>query len=122
MTPTQAILSAEADRYRAMVDGDVDALRSMCDPALRYVMTTGEIETLDSWLEKISTRRYRYDRIEHPVERVEIRGDLAVVSGRMHLSGEADGALMTLSTLTTAVLTRVESSWRLLIFHSTRTR
>ena len=122
MTPTQAILSAEADRYRAMVDGDVDALRSMCDPALRYVMTTGEVETLESWLEKIKERRYRYDRIEHPVERVEIRSDLAVVSGRMHMSGEADGALVTLSTLTTAVLTRGVSSWRLLFFHATRTQ
>ena len=122
MTPTQAILSAEADRYRAMVDGDVDALRSMCDPGLRYVMSFGEIETLESWLEKIKDGRYRYDRIEHPVERVEIRGDLAVVSGRMHVFGEAEGALVTLSTLTTAVLTRDASSWRLLIFHATRTR
>jgi ketosteroid isomerase-like protein len=120
VTPTQAILAAEADRYRAMVEGDVGALRSMCDPALRYVMSSGEIDTLESWLEKISERRYRYDRIEHPVERVDIRGDVAVVSGRMLMSGALDGTLLTASNLTTGILTRDGSSWRLLVFHATR--
>ena len=118
MTPTQAILASEADRYRAMVEGDVEALRSMCDPALRYVMSSGEIDTLESWLTKISDGRYRYDRIEHPVERVDIRGDLAVVCGRVHVSGERDGALTTVENMTTAVLGRDGSSWRLLIFHA----
>ena len=120
MTPTQAILAAEADRYRAMVDGDVDALRAMCDPALRYILSTGEIDTLESWLAKIADGRYRYDRIEHPVERVDIRGDVAVVSGRMFMSGALDGALLTASNLTTGILTRDGSTWRLLLSHATR--
>jgi hypothetical protein len=120
VTPTQAILAAEADRYRAMVDGDVDALRAMCDPALRYIRSTGEIDTLESWLAKIADGRYRYDRIEHPVERVDIRGDVAVVSGRMFMSGALDGALLTASNLTTGILTRDGSTWRLLVFHATR--
>jgi hypothetical protein len=120
VTPTQAILAAEADRYRAMVDGDVDALRAMCDPALRYILSTGEIDTLESWLAKIADGRYRYDRIEHPVERVDIRGDIAVVSGRMHMYGVVDGALLTASNLTTGILTRDGSTWRLLVFHATR--
>ena len=120
MTPTQAILAAEADRYRAMVDGDVDALRAMCDPALRYILSTGEIDTLESWLAKIADGRYRYDRIEHPVERVDIRGDIAVVSGRMHMIGSLEGTLLTASNLTTGILTRDVSTWRLLVFHATR--
>jgi hypothetical protein len=120
VTPTQAILAAEADRYRAMVDGDVDALRAMCDPALRYILSTGKIDTLESWLAKIADGRYRYDRIEHPVERVDIRGDVAVVSGRMLMSGALDGALRTASNLTTGILTRDGSTWRLLVFHATR--
>ena len=120
MTPTQAILAAEADRYRAMVEGDVDALRAMCDPALRYIVSTGEVDTLETWLAKIAEGRYRYDRIEHPVERVDIRGDIAVVSGRMHMSCVLDGALLTVSNLTTGVLARDGSAWRLLVFHATR--
>jgi len=120
VTPTQALLAAEADRYRAMVDGDVDALRAMCDPALRYILSTGEIDTLESWLAKIADGRYRYDRIEHPVERVDIRGDIAVVSGRMLMCGALDGTLLTASNLTTGVLTRDGSTWRLLVFHATR--
>lgn len=122
MTPTQAILAAEADRYRAMVDGDVDALRSMCDPALRYVMSTGEIDTRESWLAKISAGRYNYHRIEHPVERVDVRGELAVVCGRMYMFGGRDGTLATADNLTTAILGREGSTWRLLIFHACAAR
>jgi hypothetical protein len=120
MTPTQAVLAAEADRYRAMVDGDVNALRTMCDPALRYVVSSGATESLESWLQKIGDGRFRYDRIEHPVDRVDIRGELAVVSGRMHAVGVIDGVLTTIAALTTGVLVRDGTSWRLLVFHATR--
>ena len=120
MTPTQAVLAAEADRYRAMVDGDVDALRRMCDPALRYVVSSGETESLESWLAKIGDGRFRYERIEHPVDRVDIRGELAVVSGRMHAHGKMDGVMTTIASVTTGVLVRDGASWRLLIFHATR--
>ena len=120
MTPTQAVLAAEADRYRAMVEGDVDALRTMCDPALRYVVSSGETESLESWLAKIGDGRFRYERIEHPVDRVDIRGELAVVSGRMHGLGKMDGAMTTIASVTTGVLVRDGAFWRLLIFHATR--
>ena len=102
-----------------MVEGDVDALRGMCDPALRYVLSTGTVETLETWLAKIAAGAFRYDRIEHPVERVELRGELAVVGGTMHALGAMDGTMVMLSNRTTSVLVRHEATWRLFAFQAT---
>lgn len=121
MTVTQNVLVAEADRYRAMVDRDVDALRSMCHPKLRYVHSLGGVDTLDSWLAKISGGEFRYDRIEHPVESVDMRGDMAIVHGRILTYGEVDGRHVTVSGITTSVLVREAEQWLLLSFQSTRT-
>jgi hypothetical protein len=119
MTPTQAVLAAEADRYRAMVAGDTDALRSMCDPGLRYVLPSGEILTLDTWIDKISGGALRYDRIEHPVDRVEINGDVAVVSGRAYAYAERDGRVYAMSVRSLSVLLHRDATWQLLVFQAT---
>lgn len=119
MTPTQAVLSAEADRYRAMVEGNIDRLRSMCEPALRYVQPSGDLLVLDAWLKKISAGELRYARIEHPVDRVEIHGDVAIVCGRVHAFGERDGQVSDLTLRSLSVLRRHDAGWRLLAFQAT---
>jgi len=120
VTPTQAILSAEADRYRAMIAGDVEALRAACDPKLRYVSSVGIADTLDSWLAKIETEMFRYERIEHPVDAIQIYDNIAIVHGRMLAYGELRGEQMALSTITVSVLKcDDEGDWRLLAFQAT---
>jgi len=120
VTPTQAILGAEADRYRAMIAGDVDALRSACDPKMRYVSFLGVTETLDSWLAKIEGDTYRYDRIEHPVDAIQIYDTVAIVHGRMQAHGDLRGEPISASTITISVLTCGEDGyWRLLAFQAT---
>jgi len=120
VTPTQAILGAEADRYRAMIAGDVDALRSACDPKMRYVSFLGVTETLDSWIAKIEADTFRYDRIEHPVDSIQIYDTVAIVHGRMHAHGDLHGEPISASTITISVLTCDEDGhWRLLAFQAT---
>lgn len=120
MTPTQAILSAEADRYRAMIAGDVEALRAACDPKLRYVTSFGVVHTLESWLAKIGSESFTYERIEHPVDAIQLCGDVAVVHGRAIAYGTIDGEHTSLSMITLSVLVGDEHGhWRLRAFQAT---
>lgn len=120
MTPTQAVLAAEADRYRAMTAGDLDALRAACDPKLRYVTSFGDVETLDSWLGKIQTEAFQYERIEHPVDAIQIYDDVAIVHGRIYAYGEVQGEHVTISTITISILVCDEDRhWRLRAFQAT---
>ena len=120
MTPTQAILAAEADRYRAMTDGDVDAVRASCDPKLHYVSSWGAVDTLDSWLAKIATETVWYERIEHPVDAVQIYDRVAIVNGRAVGHGTISGEPASLSVITLSVLVSDEHGhWRLRAFQAT---
>jgi Domain of unknown function (DUF4440) len=59
---------------------------------------------------------YDYHRIDHPVERVEVVGDTAVVIGRMTADLHVDGTRKTIDNLSLSVWTRSAVGWRLLAY------
>jgi ketosteroid isomerase-like protein len=115
----QAVLAAEARRYRAMVDGDLAALDELLAPGATYAHSSGARDTKDEYLGKLRSRYYVYRRAEHPVERVEVAGDAAVVVGRMTADVDVDGVPKTIDNLALAVWTRSDGTWRLLAYAPT---
>ena len=115
----QAVLAAEDRRYRAMVDGDLDALEQLLADGLCYTHSSGTRDTKDQWLAKLRSRHYVYRRAEHPVDRVEVTGDTAVVVGRMTALVDVAGVPKTIDNLALAVWTRAGGSWRLLAYAPT---
>jgi ketosteroid isomerase-like protein len=115
----QQVRDAEDRRYRAMQDADLPALDQLCDDALSYAHSSGARDTKDEYLEKIRSGYYVYRRIDHPVERVEIAGDTAIVVGRMTADIEVQGTPKTIDNLALAVWTRASGAWRLLAYAPT---
>ncbi|MGY1707362.1 nuclear transport factor 2 family protein [Geodermatophilus sp. SYSU D00697] len=114
----QAVLDAEDRRYRAMVEGDLTALDALLAPGMTYTHSSGRRDTKDEYLDKLRSRYYVYRSAEHPVERVEVSGDAAVVVGRMTADVDVDGVPKELDNLATAVWTRADGDWRLLAYAS----
>lgn len=116
MPPTDeaAVLAAEERRYRAMVDADLDALDRLCADELSYAHSSGVRDTKAQYLGKVRSGYYRYRRIDHPVERVEVVGDTAIVVGRMTADLDVDGVPKTIDNLALAVLVRRGAEWQLL--------
>lgn len=115
----QAVLAAEDRRYRAMQDADLTTLEQLCADALSYAHSSGVRDTKSEYLEKIRSGYYVYRRIDHPVERVEVAGDTAVVVGAMTADVEVQGRLKTIDNLALAVWTRASGDWRLLAYAPT---
>jgi hypothetical protein len=118
-TDVQAVLAAEDRRYRAMQDADLPTLDELCDDALSYAHSSGVRDTKDEYLGKIRSGYYVYRRIDHPVERVEVTGDTAIVVGRMTADLEVQGRAKTIDNLALAVWTRSSGDWRLLAYAPT---
>jgi hypothetical protein len=118
-TDVQEVLAAEDRRYGAMQDGDLAALDELCADALSYAHSSGTRDTKSEYLGKIGSGYYAYRRIEHPVERVEVVGDTAIVVGRMTADVEVQGVLKTIDNLALAVWTRQSGGWRLLAYAPT---
>ena len=115
----QAVLAAEDRRYRAVVEGDLATLDELFAPALSYAHSSGVRDTREEYLAKLRSRYYVYRRIDHPVERVEVAGDAALVVGRMTADLDVDGVPKTIDNLALAVWTRAAGSWQLLAYAPT---
>src|SRR6195952_3622867 len=109
----RAVLAAEDRRYRAMVDADLTVLDELCARELSYAHSSGARDTNDQYLEKVRSGYYVYRRIDHPVERVTVVGDTAIVVGRMTSDLDVDGVPKTIDNLALAVWTRATGSWQL---------
>jgi hypothetical protein len=115
----RAVLAAEDRRYRAMLDADLATLDEVCADELSYAHSSGARDTKSEYLGKVRSRYYVYLRIDHPVERVEVVGDTAIVVGRMTADLEVEGVRKTIDNLALAVWTRASGQWRLLAYAPT---
>ena len=118
-TEMQAVLSAEDRRYRAMVAADLSTLDELCADELSYTHSSGVRDTKATYLAKVHSGYYVYRRIDHPVDRVEVVGDTAIVVGRMTADVDVQGVPKTIDNLALAVWTRASGAWRLLAYAPT---
>jgi ketosteroid isomerase-like protein len=113
------VLAAEDRRYQAMLDADLDTLDALCADELSYTHSNGVRDTKAEYFDKVRSGYYVYHRIDHPVERVEVVGDAAVVVGRMTADLDSGGARKSIDCLAIAVWTRSGDGWRLLAYAPT---
>ena len=113
------VLAAEDRRYRAMVENDMATLEALCADELSYAHSSGVRDTKEEYLGKVRSGYYVYLKVDHPVERVEVMGDAAIVVGRMTADLLVDGVAKTIDNLALAVWARTDDGWRLLAYAPT---
>jgi ketosteroid isomerase-like protein len=115
----RAVLDAEDRRYRAMVDADLETMDRLCADGLSYAHSSGVRDTKQEYFEKVRSGFYEYHSVDHPVERVEVVGDTAIVVGRMTADLTVRGTRKTIDNLALAVWTKDDGEWRLLAYAPT---
>jgi uncharacterized protein (TIGR02246 family) len=118
----QAIRELEDRRFAAMTAGDFDDFAAVCHPELIYTHSTGVTDTLQSYLDKCRSGYYVYHRVEHPVSRIVIAGDTALVLGEMNADLTAGGVRKQLRNSSLAVWVRHEGDWTLIGYQPTPKR
>jgi Domain of unknown function (DUF4440) len=114
-----AILAAEDLRYEALLGPDLPALERLFHDRLSYAHSSGVRDTKAEYLGKIESGYYDYQRIDHPVERVDVLGNSAVVIGRMTADLTVQGTQKTIANLALAVWTKDTGEWQLVAYAST---
>ena len=115
----RAVLDLEDRRYQAMIDADLETMDRLCAEELSYAHSSGVRDTKQEYFEKVRSGYYDYHSIDHPVERVEVVGDTAIVAGRMTADLTVQGTRKTIDNLALAVWTKEGGEWRLLAYAPT---
>jgi ketosteroid isomerase-like protein len=113
------IRDLEQRRYAAMTGGDVDAFAALAHPELIYTHSNGVVDSLSSYIAKCRDGYYQYLALEHPIDRIMVFENIALVYGSM--SGEiiSGGTHKALNNRALSVWVRLSAEWRLLSYQPT---
>jgi ketosteroid isomerase-like protein len=116
-----AVLAAERSRCAAFVARDAQALAATLHDDVVYVHATGVCHDRDGLLAFV-TAGPRFLRVELLPSCVELRGDVAIVTGTLALTLQraADGPAINACSWASAVWLRDAQGWRLRLFQSTK--
>jgi ketosteroid isomerase-like protein len=115
----RAVRELEDLRYDAVVAGDFDRFATYCHPELTYAHSNADVDSLESYLRKCSEGFYVYHRIDHPIDKVVIAGDTALVFGQMQADLSAAGSRKQLDNVSIAAWVRTVAGWKLLAYWPT---
>jgi len=110
----------EERRYAAMIAGDIAALEALLSDRLAYTHSNAEIDTKQSYLEKVKSGHFDYKEITRPKEEIVVNGDTALVVGRMVARLILDHKTERhLDNLSLAVWSKESGGWKLMAYQPT---
>jgi ketosteroid isomerase-like protein len=110
----------EAQRRKAMVERDVEALEALLSDELIYVHSNAEAEGKPQYLERIKNRVYNYVDVAQPEMTVRLVGGVALVTGHTVLKVLLpDGSPKTVDGSTVTVWSNSGGAWRLEYYQGT---
>ena len=114
------VRAAQAERFAAMIEADVDMLASLLAAELVYTHTTATVETKSEFLASVGSGEISYESIRpHDVE-VRVYDEAAVAAGRSDMRVRVDGRVLEFTIRFLETYVRREGRWQLTAWQSTR--
>ncbi len=115
-----AILDSEAQRFKAQVEQNTDALQLLLHDDLYYLHSNGLVETKADFITSVQSGKITYQEM-YPVEsRLRRFGKTAVVTGLVKVRGLYKGQSFNIGLYYTSVYRKERGRWQLLNWQSTR--
>jgi len=116
---TAAVRELESRRYAAMCRGDAAAVEALLADSLVYTHSTGAADSRSSYLDGLRSGKWRYRKIERPIENIQVHGECAIVTGQVRIDILVDGAPKILNSRFTDVWIMGPQGWRMAAWQST---
>jgi hypothetical protein len=119
---THPVLKFEEMRREAMNNTDLVILKQLCDPKMIYRHSTGAIDNLTEYLQKLETKQVKYSNVEFKDMTVisPALGDhkIALVMGHMFADVTKPTENIKISSHFQTTWTQIGNEWKLLSVHS----
>ena len=114
----EEILALESRRFKAMCDGDADALGALLHDGLTYTHSSGAVDSKESYTRGVREKLWDYRSIEASDETVSIAGGAALVHCRLRIDVTVGGVPKIVESVALAVWVD-DGGWKCIAVHST---
>lgn len=114
-----AVLEADSQRYRAMIERDLPALDRRLADDMVYMHSKGAIDTKASFMAALREHKFSFKSAETSDTEVRIYGDTAVLHGKVTLVVEVGGTEHVAHNSFTTVWVRQDGNWCLAHWQAT---
>jgi hypothetical protein len=120
-TPSEAaVLKADNDRFAAMQKADVAALERLLGAELRYTHTSAVVQSKDEFITDIRTGTLKYVSIEPKDQKIQVYGNVAVVTGGAAVHVILRGNDQSFQIRYTNVHVNRNGKWQMVAWEATR--
>ena len=119
MDTTDELLGLEARRCDAMVAADIAALDRLLSNRLTWTHASAHRDDKASFLAALQAGRTRYLDIRRSEERVDLHGEMAVLTGLADMLASIGGEVVLLRNRYTNVWAKSEGGWQMVAWQST---
>ena len=121
MPDTESVANREAELYKAMLAFDYAALDKLLSDDVRYIHSTGVVETKAEYFDGMRAGLYEYGDIRILSGETLVFGPSAMTTGVMEMLVGAHGSAKGTIRLQHVLVWRLEAgTWRLLLRQATR--
>lgn len=105
------IKNLEEERFKAIVERRYEDFAKLAHPEMTYTHTSGVTDSKESYLDKLFGGFYDYKWIEHPITKIQIIGEVALVFGEMHSDLVAGNIQKSLRNKSLAIWRKENNTW-----------
>ncbi len=113
------IEARDAERVRATLANDLDALAAVFADSLRYTHASASVDDKAKYLENLRSGFYRYRGLTDLGRQFQVHGDIVLVFGDVRIDVEVKGTLKQIQSRYLAVWLHQDGDWRLGAWQST---
>lgn len=115
------VLDLEKNRFKAMIEGNVELLDQLISDELYYIHSNGKVDTKDAFIGGIKNGTSKYGNILIEESKIRIHGDVAIINGICtYENNKPDGSPNNLQLKYTSVYANSDGNWKFVSWQSFR--
>ena len=115
----QTIRELESRRYRAMIEVDQAALEQLLADGMVYTHSNAATDGKASYIAGVTSGKWKYRKIDRPVEDIQVHGDTAVVTGQVRIDIVVEGQAKNMNSRFLNVWVKGAKGWQMTAWQST---
>ncbi|MDV7495236.1 nuclear transport factor 2 family protein [Acinetobacter baumannii] len=115
----EQVREMEKQRFNSLINKQYDHFAAMCDQNLRYVHTSGTVDDLSAFMNKLQAGYYDYQHIDYDIINVVDMQDCVIVTANFHAKLLVGKQPRTLQNRALSIWKKQQDQLKLMMYQAT---